>query len=72
MDGCLVYGLKHDAKHGKLGRFLVCLEINHGFMYIKGKRRNEEKNNSFYCYFNENSILQSTIYTVNSNGQSTL
>lgn len=43
MDGCLVYGLKHDAKHGKLDRFLVCLDINHGFMYIKGKGRNEGK-----------------------------
>ena len=71
MDGCLVYGLKHDAKHSKLGRVLVCLDINHGFRYIKGKRRNEEQN-SFYCCFNENSISQSTICTVNSNGQSAL
>ena len=44
MDGCLlVYGLKHDAKQGKLDRFLVCLDINHGFMYIKGKGRIEGK-----------------------------
>ena len=39
MDGCLVYGLKHDAKHSKLGRVLVCLDINHGFRYIKGKKK---------------------------------
>jgi len=43
MDGCLVYGLKHDAKQGKLDRFLVCLDINHGFMYIKGKEETKEK-----------------------------
>jgi hypothetical protein len=45
MDGCLVYGLKHDAKHGKLGRFLVCLDINHSFMYIKGKEETKNKMN---------------------------
>jgi hypothetical protein len=38
MDGCLlVFGSKHDAKH-KLDRLVVCYDINHCLMYIKGKK----------------------------------
>ena len=51
--------LKHDAK--QLNLLVVCLDINHGFMYIKEKKEKRRKNEYFYCCFNQNSISQPAI-----------
>ena len=72
MDGCLlVFGSKHDAKH-KLDRLVVCYDINHGLMYIKGKKEEtlEIPKHSIVVSVMK-SAFQKTIYTANSNGQST-
>lgn len=73
MDGCLlVFGSKHDAKH-KLDRLVVCYDINHGLMYIKGKKRRNVGNTKKHSIVVSvmKSAFQKTIYTANSNGQST-
>jgi hypothetical protein len=64
MDGCLlVFGSKHDAKH-KLDRLVVCYDINHGLMYIKGKKEETlEIPKTFYCCFcNEKCISKNDLY----------